>query len=140
MRSPIAGCERISSHSSSVSGVGLVEDVVGDPDLADVVEQGHDLDLVDLLETQAEPGRDGDREVLDDVRVRAGVPVTGGERHRERADDGAVGNRGALGVLTNGIERERERPLTLAEAVRSVERVGARADLRMSAIHSLLYR
>ena len=56
---------------------GLLQDGVGDADLADVVQLGRAGDLVDLLAVHAEPPRDGDGELSHLAGVLAQVGLFG---------------------------------------------------------------
>ena len=58
MRAPSSGCVRMIFHSESVSGPGLVQHAVGDPDLADVVHGARVADEVGLVRRQ--PGGEGE--------------------------------------------------------------------------------
>ena len=49
MRSPMIVCWRMRRHSLSLSGPGLVEDLVGDGELAEVVKLGRAAKLVELF-------------------------------------------------------------------------------------------
>ena len=46
-----------------VERAGLLEDPLRDPDLADVVQQGPDLDRLELVADEAEPARQRERDV-----------------------------------------------------------------------------
>src|SRR5215207_10769978 len=62
---------------------GLVEDRLGDADLADVVEQRAELDVPDLVARQPDYRCDLDRELRDLLSVVAGLAVLRLERVRE---------------------------------------------------------
>ena len=64
----------------------LVEDRLGDPDLADVVHQRADLDRIEIRARVAEPLRKPDRDVGDALGVTAGVVVLRLHRARQRRD------------------------------------------------------
>ena len=75
IRAPISVCSCTNRHSSSVSGPRLLQDRVGDGDLADVVQLGGVADLLDLVLRELEEAGDVDRElgdvgeVVDEARV-----------------------------------------------------------------------
>ena len=94
MRSPITGCVRITLPLVGVERPGLVQDRVGDADLADVVQQRDGGELGELVAVEAEARADVDREVVDGVGVLAGVAVARLERRGERAHDRARRVRG----------------------------------------------
>src|SRR6185312_167560 len=56
---------------------GLVDDLLGDPDLADVVEERDELDVSALPRLEPELVRDGDCQLDDLTAVAAGVGVVG---------------------------------------------------------------
>src|SRR5206468_10035708 len=78
---PLLGCERSR----------LLEDAVGDPDLADVVEYETVLDADVVRERGLDSAREIERIALHTVRVGARSDVLGLECLRERADRGTVG-------------------------------------------------
>ena len=129
------------AHQLPLLGVepaGLVEDLVGDPDLADVVEQRDRADLVGRAAVQAEAAGDRAGELVDLVGVAAGVAVARLEGGGQRADDGAVGvGRAALLALDVAQHRD-ERLLALHEAGElvafggSVEPVGSEVHAALS--------
>ena len=69
-----------------VERAGLVQDPLGNPDLADVMEQRGDLDRVELGTVVAEPLGECDRDVGDALGVGAGVIVLRLHAPRERGD------------------------------------------------------
>ena len=73
----------MSSHSVESSAAGLVEDRIGNADLADVVQLGGAGDLVDLLAGHAEPAGHGDGELRHLARVLAQVGLLGLDRAHE---------------------------------------------------------
>ena len=84
---------------------GLVQDAVGHPDLADVVQQRGVADALDLDLVEAERGGDGLGHVDDEGGVLAGVAVALDERGGQRLDDvrlGAEGVDAALGRARRG--------------------------------------
>ena len=64
----------------------LVEDALGDPDLADVVQEGADLDRVELDAAVAEAACERDGDAGDALGVAAGVVVLRLHRAGERPD------------------------------------------------------
>ena len=64
-------------HSSSSSGPVLVDDLLRHGDLADVVEEGGELDVAALAQVEAELVGDAEREFDDAAAVAAGVGVVG---------------------------------------------------------------
>ena len=64
----------------------LVEDALRDPDLADVVQEGADLDRIELVALVAEAFGERDGDVGDALRVAAGVVVLCLHRASQRAD------------------------------------------------------
>ena len=91
MRAPSAGWRLICSYSSARQRVGLLQDVVGQPDLADVVEQRAEADDGHLGFGQLQLPRDHHRRLADALRVAGRVRVAGVERRRQRADGAEVG-------------------------------------------------
>jgi hypothetical protein len=79
----------------------LEQDLIGNADLADIVEQETDLGARVLRELGIDAARELERIVLNPLRVRAGGDVLRFERGRERADGLAVGalEQPALGAL-----------------------------------------
>src|SRR2546429_682295 len=69
----------------------LEQDLVGDADLADVVEQEADLRARALREHRIDAPRQLERVVLDTLGVRAGADVLRLERRSESADGLAIG-------------------------------------------------
>jgi hypothetical protein len=65
----------MSSHSASSSGPRLAEDRIGSPDLADIVQQRHLLDLGDEALWHAQLARDLRRQLDDRLAVAPGVAV-----------------------------------------------------------------
>ena len=64
-------------HSSSSSGPVFVDDLLRHGDLADVVEEGGELDVAPLAQVEAELVGDAEREFDDAAAVAAGVGVVG---------------------------------------------------------------
>ena len=86
--------ERVRPHQPGlavVQGPRLLEDAVGDPDLADVVEQEAVLGARVVDEVGAHRPRQLERVALHPLRVRARARVLGLERARERRDGLLVG-------------------------------------------------
>jgi len=73
---PLVVCERAR----------LLQDAVGHPDLADVVQQRDLLELEQRFGAQLKPSTDREGEVDDAVGVVAGVAVAGSEGRHQRAD------------------------------------------------------
>ena len=69
MRAPISGCARTSVRSLSVSGRGLVHQLVGDAHTADVVEDAGEPHPLDRVRREAELARDQLREAADAMAV-----------------------------------------------------------------------
>ena len=90
-----AGADRrVLVHPLALVGAqrpGLAQDLAGDADLADVVEQGAVAEPVQLDAADAHPGADGGREVGDLVGVVGGVGVLQLDRVGEHADGGEEG-------------------------------------------------
>ena len=78
-------------HSFGVELAGLVDDLLGDRDLADVVQQGAELQVAALLGAQAELVGDREREADDALAVLAGVAVVGLDYVSEYEGGAAVG-------------------------------------------------
>ena len=91
---------------------GLLQDAVGDPDLADVVEQEAVLDARVVQQLGRAHRRELDRVALHALRVRARARVLRLERARERGD----------GVVVGGVEQRALLALDL-EQVAKVARV-----------------
>ena len=94
IRSPISGC---SAHDLALLGrqrPGLVEDRVGDADLADVVQQRRGADDLDLAARQSERARHARGHLDDGLRVLAGVAIAFEQRDGERLDGVALVDRG----------------------------------------------
>ena len=113
---------------------GLVQHVVGDADLADVVQHRDGLDLGHRPRLEPEPVRDGDRQVADGVGVLAGVAVAGLERGRQRAHDGLVGLGRAAALLLEVAQDLGEGGLAVRDAL------GRRQGLLAQALDSMLGR
>src|SRR5207237_2167173 len=64
----------------------LLEDIAGNPDLADVVEQRPILQQAQVIALQAEPAADVDRQLGGLTGVRFRISILGVQRGRERAD------------------------------------------------------
>ena len=86
MRAPIAVCSSIRSRSAGGQRAGLAEDLAGDADLADVVQQGAVAEAVQLGAADAHPLADRDGQVGDLVGVVGGVGVLQLDRVGEDAD------------------------------------------------------
>ena len=115
--------DRVSPHQLPLLVVerrGLVEDRLGDPDLADVVEQRSELDRLEEVVAEAEPARHLDGEVRDLLRVHARVAVLRLERARERGQRLAVQPLHRLRVL-----ELREQDLEMADEELRERGVGA---------------
>src|SRR5439155_26529319 len=84
---------------------GLVQDRLRDSDLPDVVEDGAELDVPNLLEAEPELGGDRDGEPHDLLRVLARDGVLGLERVRERSERLAVEALRPVLVLEGGEQR-----------------------------------
>jgi hypothetical protein len=104
-----------------------VEDVVGDPDLADVVQQRDRADQLDLVGREPEPPRHSHRETLHVVGVAAGVAVARLERCRERSNDRSVGVGGALLLALDVLKDGDERLLALEQSFGRCKRLLAQA-------------
>jgi hypothetical protein len=87
MSVPTIGCSWIQARSSSVRAPGLVEDVVGDADLAHVVEVGALGQGAQGRRPQPQPQADADRQLGHARRVPVGVGVA----RLDRADEGPQG-------------------------------------------------
>ena len=111
MRSPRIVCWRMNSHSVASRAAGLVEDRVGDADLADVVQLGGAGDLVDLLAGHAEAARDGDRELGDLAGVLAQVGLLGLHRAHEHVARLLAGARAPVLVRVHALVGELQRLL-----------------------------
>ena len=135
---------RVLAHEHPLRGVeraGLVEERVGDADLADVVEQGDGGELGHLLAAQAEAGADGDREVVHGVGVLAGVAVAGLEGRGERLDDRAHRLRGAAALALEVAQDGDERVVALREAARGRHGLLAQLQARRVGVgHQPAYR
>ena len=103
----------------------LVQQAVGDADLADPVQQRRRADVGDLRAVEAEAGRHGHGQPLDRVRVLAGVAVACLQRQRERAHHRVVGRGDALVLGLERLERGDERPLATLQAERGGGRLAA---------------
>jgi hypothetical protein len=90
-----AGADRgVLVHPLALGGgqrAGLAEDLAGDADLADVVEEGAVAEAVQLGAGNAHPGADGGGQVGDLVGVVGGVGVLQLDRVGEDADRGEEG-------------------------------------------------
>src|SRR5439155_8433324 len=82
-------------------GSGLGQDLRGDPDLADVVEQGSKLKPLQGLLVELEPAAEAEGEVSDRPGVGRGVRVIRLERIRERLDRRDEGSLQALGLVAD---------------------------------------
>ena len=87
MSVPTIGCSWIQARSSSVRAPELVEDVVGDADLAHVVEVGALGQGAQGRRPQPQPQADADRQLGHARRVPVGVGVA----RLDRADEGPQG-------------------------------------------------
>ena len=108
----------------------LAQDLLGDADLPDVVEQGADLDRLELLAAEAELPGERERERGHALGVAARVDVLRLHAARERGDRVAVGapelevrlpdlvhrGRRPLEVLTDGEHHQRRRQRERSEA------------------------
>ena len=93
LREDVLGDHRVLLHDLPllvVEGAGLLQDALGDPDLADVVEEGADLDGIELGAGVAEPPSERDGDGGDPLGVAARVVVLGLHALRERRDRGEV--------------------------------------------------
>ena len=86
MRAPIAVCSSIRSRSAAAERAGLAQQLAGDADLADVVQQGAVAEPVELGAADPQPLADRDREVGDLVGVVGGVGVLQLDRVGEDAE------------------------------------------------------
>ena len=77
MRSPSIVCVRISAHSSSSSGPGLLMISLRDRDLADVVQQGAELEVAHAVVVEPHRRAHLERERDDAAGVLARVRVVG---------------------------------------------------------------
>ena len=100
-----------------------MQQLVGDADLADVVQQRDGGELGHLVGPQAQAGADGDGEVVDGVGVLAGVAVAGLERRGECLDDGAHRLRGASALALEVAQDGDERVVALGQPTRSRQRL-----------------
>ena len=93
---------------------GLVEDRVGDADLADVVQQRRRADVLDLGRREPEAARHGDGHLDDRLGVLARVAVALEQGDRERLDGVAAvqlgGDAESLAVAARRSRRARRRP------------------------------
>jgi hypothetical protein len=118
--------DRVLAHEHPLVGgqrTGLVEDLVGDADLADVVQERDRLDLGHFARIEPESPGHRDRQRVDGVGVLARVAVAGLERRRQRADDGPVGLRRARALLLEVAQHPDQRGLSPLQAACSVERL-----------------
>ena len=99
IRAPSSGCLRISVHSCSSSAPGFLQDGVGDPDLADVVQHAGEVHALDLVGAHAHLGRDRTRVATDELRVPGGAGVAHVKRLGEHE------HRGEVALLDNGLTR-----------------------------------
>ena len=84
---------------------GLAEDLGGNADLADVVEQRTELDALQRVAIELQLATDEDRDVADPAGVRRGVFVVRLERVRERSDRLDEGSL-ELVVVLRALDRE----------------------------------
>ena len=106
---PHSGWRLIDGVLRVVERPGLLEDRVGDGELADVVEQAADREVAEVALREAEALADLHRPERDPARVLLGVGVAPAELDRERADVRA--EEALLGVHELGrVEVAGERP------------------------------
>ena len=82
-----------------VERTGLLEDGVGDPDLADVVQHAGEVHALDLVGAHAHLGRDRTRVATDELRVPGGAGVAHVKRLGEHE------HRGEVALLDSGLTR-----------------------------------
>ena len=141
MRSPMIGVLRHRLELLARERRGLVEDVAGDPDLADVVQHGGVLEHAQLGVGEPHAAADGDGHGRQRVGVRGRVLVLGlhgGGQRGHRLEVHAVELVVGLGVLQGdgdlAADGGEQRELLGAELARVAEAHGERAD------HALLAR
>ena len=110
--------------------VGLVEDAVGDRELAEVVEQAGAAEGAEVVGVEVEAGAEGDRDLGDALGVAARVPRLGVDDARERLGDAVeavvVGDQHAVRGLDRrhggAVERGPERGVVLDRGERVDQR------------------
>ena len=83
----MSGCSRTCANSALVSGAGLVEDPVGDRELADVVQQRGAAQVAQLRVVRAERARQADHDQARAIGVPVGPRRLGVDHARERVGD-----------------------------------------------------
>ncbi len=86
MWTPILTCAWISRYSSGVSGVAFFEQTIVDPDLADVVQQPHQVEVATVVGREPEFLGEPDGDPRDPLGVARGVRVLRVDRRGQRPD------------------------------------------------------